>query len=285
VAFYDYLPTFAELAGLAATDFPEGVDGVSLAPTLLGHLRQSMRDGLYFEGYAYRPNEPPSQIARVGDSKLLKLRDGTVELYDLAKDPGETRNLADDPQFADERATLLEFIDRQHTPMAAQLAVNPPRVGTSAAQRDGVIAHGVRPPDGKRAWLLPAAVDAAGEPAPLAHGNQRPMTLYLDDLQADRYVVTLAVVRTADEAPVLELRLAGVSGHVYYSGSLDCRDASRTAPQDMPCTLRPTRLSPSPADVAKDLGAPLQLAISVGEKTAAVRLHGARVAMVGAQNP
>jgi arylsulfatase A-like enzyme len=84
-AFWDLLPTFAELAGVRAP----AVDGVSVVPTLLGQeVRQTARDTLYWEA-------APQQAVRQGDWKAYRPAPGQpVELYDLSKDIGETTNLA-----------------------------------------------------------------------------------------------------------------------------------------------------------------------------------------------
>ena len=46
-AFWDILPTFAELAGIGA---PEPIDGISMVPTLLGRGEQEKHKYLFFVG-------------------------------------------------------------------------------------------------------------------------------------------------------------------------------------------------------------------------------------------
>ncbi|HUR56216.1 MAG TPA: arylsulfatase, partial [Opitutaceae bacterium] len=84
--FADLWPTFAELAGARA---PAGGDGVSIAPTLLGQAaKQKPRDHHYWEA-------APAQAVRRGDWKLFRAAtDRTPELYNLASDIGETKNVA-----------------------------------------------------------------------------------------------------------------------------------------------------------------------------------------------
>jgi arylsulfatase A len=85
-AFWDMMPTFAELAGAPA---PKDTDGLSLAPTLLGTPnRQQTRDYLYWEFQG-------RQAVRLGNWKAVRLNPtGPIDLYNLGTDPGETTNVA-----------------------------------------------------------------------------------------------------------------------------------------------------------------------------------------------
>ena len=87
-AFWDFLPTLAELVG---QNLPEAGDGISFAPTLLGVPGQREHSHLYWEfherGFA--------QAVRFGDWKAIKRGpDAAVELFDLGHDLGETVDLA-----------------------------------------------------------------------------------------------------------------------------------------------------------------------------------------------
>lgn len=87
-AFWDYLPTACELAGVAA---PDSIDGISYAPTLRGG-RQERHDVLHWE---FDMNRTVKRAARIGKWKLVQPgTDKPWELYDLSKDIGEARNLA-----------------------------------------------------------------------------------------------------------------------------------------------------------------------------------------------
>ena len=89
--FEDWLPTLLELAG-APSAIPEGTDGTSFAPTLLGK-KQAPREFLYRE----TPGYGGQQSVRVGDWKAVRQRlnpgprarfePGAIELYDLAARP------------------------------------------------------------------------------------------------------------------------------------------------------------------------------------------------------
>ncbi|HEY3440515.1 MAG TPA: arylsulfatase [Paludibaculum sp.] len=86
-AFWDFLPTAAEVAGVEA---PGGLDGVSIVPTLLGQ-RQKAHDYFYWEFH----ESGFDQAVRTGDWKgVRKGPRAPVELYDLAADVGERTNVA-----------------------------------------------------------------------------------------------------------------------------------------------------------------------------------------------
>ena len=86
-ALWDLLPTLVDIAGGTV---PKDRDGVSMKQVLL--TGQSVpRDPLYWEFY----EGGFSQAVRKDDWKLVKTTTGSLELYDLKTDEGETRNLAE----------------------------------------------------------------------------------------------------------------------------------------------------------------------------------------------
>lgn len=113
VISYDLLPTIADLAG-AKEMLPEDLDGRSFRSLLSDPQATITRppEGLIFHFPHYNVvglNEPHSAI-RVGDYKLLKFTSsGRSLLFDVADDPGESRDLAKDkPQLASTLDSKLE---------------------------------------------------------------------------------------------------------------------------------------------------------------------------------
>jgi arylsulfatase A-like enzyme len=100
-AAFDLPPSLLRIAGVPA---PAGVafDGEEIADTLLGKSEASRRAPLFWRRPPDRKNQPAFGIGiqrdlamREGDWKLLCDYDGSnSELYDLAKDRGETTNVA-----------------------------------------------------------------------------------------------------------------------------------------------------------------------------------------------
>lgn len=88
-AFWDFLPTCAEIAGV---ETPAGLDGNSYLPTLLGkNDEQQQHEYLYWEFH----ERGTQQAVRMGNWKGIRLKQGSpLELYDLAADPGEQENVA-----------------------------------------------------------------------------------------------------------------------------------------------------------------------------------------------
>jgi arylsulfatase A-like enzyme len=90
-AFWDVLPTLAEIAGAQS---PAEIDGISLVPTLVGESQagraQQQHDYLYWEfgegGFV--------QALRAGRWKGIRPLDRPLELYDLRTDLGESRDVA-----------------------------------------------------------------------------------------------------------------------------------------------------------------------------------------------
>jgi arylsulfatase len=110
-AFWDVLPTLTEIAG---AETPKEIDGLSIAPTLLGKGEQKKHDFFYWEF----PSYGGQQAVRQGDWKAVRQNltkgKGETELYNLADDIGEKNNLAaKQPEIV---AKLEKIMKEQHTP-------------------------------------------------------------------------------------------------------------------------------------------------------------------------
>jgi arylsulfatase A len=111
-AFWDVMPTVADLAGLKS---PENIDGISFLPTLLGQEGQQKHDYLYWEFH----EKGGRQAVRKDNWKLVRYQvlnadKTTTELYDLNTDLGEETNVASQhPEVVKE---LLELMAHARTP-------------------------------------------------------------------------------------------------------------------------------------------------------------------------
>lgn len=111
-AFWDMMPTFADLSKTKAV---ENTDGISILPTLLGKPGQKQHDYLFWEFH----EQGGKMAVRQGDWKGIRLNVNRpeqlrFELYDLSKDLHEDHNIADQyPQIAEE---LNAIMDKAHVP-------------------------------------------------------------------------------------------------------------------------------------------------------------------------
>jgi arylsulfatase A-like enzyme len=102
IAFWDVLPTLAEIAGQPA---PAGIDGISFLPALLGRGVQRQHEYFYWEfherGFA--------QAVRMNQWKgVRKSGKAKLELYDLSQDLGETHDVAEaNPAIAKKLQTYM----------------------------------------------------------------------------------------------------------------------------------------------------------------------------------
>lgn len=110
-AFYDWMPTLSEIAGIAP---PEGIDGISFKPTLLGEDTQQQHEFLYWEFPSYKGQ----QAVRMGNWKGIRknIFEGNmkVELYDLSVDSLESNDLAG--QFPEIVQEIEQIMIREHQP-------------------------------------------------------------------------------------------------------------------------------------------------------------------------
>jgi uncharacterized sulfatase len=88
----DLLPTFCDMVAAPLPSQP--LDGLSLTPLLRDPGARLDRDAIYFHYPHYHHSRPAGAI-RSGNWKLIEFLDeGTLELYDLSRDVGESHNLA-----------------------------------------------------------------------------------------------------------------------------------------------------------------------------------------------
>ncbi|MDZ7370111.1 MAG: arylsulfatase [candidate division KSB1 bacterium] len=108
-AFWDFLPTLADLAGISA---PPNIDGVSFAPILLGKEKAQRRhEFLYWE---FHEGPASQQAVRWGKWKGIRHDpNGAMELYDLSIDSGETRNVA--AEHPDVVEAIVNIMQRART--------------------------------------------------------------------------------------------------------------------------------------------------------------------------
>jgi len=112
-AFWDFLPTCADLAHFKA---PEGIDGISMVPALLGNSgKQKKHEFLYWEFH----EQGKKQAVRMGSYKAVRLNvaenpNGPLELYNLTDDIAERHNIADrHPEII---ARIKKYLKTARTP-------------------------------------------------------------------------------------------------------------------------------------------------------------------------
>lgn len=102
-AFWDLLPTLAEVAGAKA---PADVDGLSFVPALQGRKLPD-RPYLYWEFH----EAGFSQAVRLKQFKGVRRRNlrAPIEVYDVVADPGETKDIAAaQPEIAKKIASIMK---------------------------------------------------------------------------------------------------------------------------------------------------------------------------------
>ena len=113
-AFWDVMPTVADLAGVQA---PEQIDGISFLPTLLGQRNQKKHNYLYWEFH----EQGGRQAIRKEDWKLVRYKvldtvNITTELYNLRIDLEEKNNVAAaHPEVVKELLDQLKIIRDPNT--------------------------------------------------------------------------------------------------------------------------------------------------------------------------
>jgi len=107
----DLAPTILAAARAAA---PPRMQGADFAPLYLSERKPAWRDEFYYEHAIVRSKEfiPASEAVVRRDAKYLNWPDfAHEELFDLAADPQEERNLAADPARAAQKAELRRKLE------------------------------------------------------------------------------------------------------------------------------------------------------------------------------
>ena len=110
-AAWDIFPTFCDLAG---AEHPEGLDGISVMPTILGNGKQKQHEYLYWEF----PERRGQQAVRLGDWKGVRdsTRDGNlkIRLFNLKEDVTEESDLSvQNPEIV---KRMEDIMAREHIP-------------------------------------------------------------------------------------------------------------------------------------------------------------------------
>lgn len=146
----DLFPTIAQLASVGEP-LPKALEGGSLAPVLAGTASGSVKrpraeSVVHFPHYDKDTIGPASAIL-LGDFKLIRVyENGSLRLFDLANDPGESRDLAGDmPEKA-------QRLDRQLSDYRAAVGAQMP---TPNPSYDPGKASTTRQRTGKRCQKVP----------------------------------------------------------------------------------------------------------------------------------
>lgn len=90
IAFQDMLPTFASLSG---SKIKPAVDGLNITTALFGG-KPTARPGHLYWDYGHCRGSQYAQAVRLGDWKGIRQRGDQIALYNLARDLGETTDVA-----------------------------------------------------------------------------------------------------------------------------------------------------------------------------------------------
>lgn len=212
-AFWDFPDTACELAGI---DGPAESDGISIAPTLLGRGEQKQHENLYWEFY----ERGGKQAVRQGDWKAVRLnlisdRNGPIELYNLANDLGEEKNIAD--SHPDIVAKMAKIMENEHTPST---------IASFRPKRSGKKTNGRRIKSGKvlkkKNWTIVEVDSESGFNGKLVKNiiDNKPNTYWHTQWQADSpqhphyFVIDLGKPRTITGFRILNRQDGNSNGNV-----------------------------------------------------------------------
>jgi len=164
VASIDFYPTILEITGLTGNAAHNAnVDGLSLVPVLRDPGATLSRDALYFHYPHYYQTTSPVSAVRARDWKLLEyFEDNHVELYRLADDLSESKDLS-----ADAPARARQLRDALHSWRASVNASMPkpnPNVRSIVATLYGTSPPAPLAPPSRRCWLPGRSPPARAQP-------------------------------------------------------------------------------------------------------------------------
>jgi choline-sulfatase len=184
VEMVDLLPTILHLMGLPV---PPGLDGIDLVPLILRKPGAKAHDVVFSE---YLENEEAMvRTARykliIGTGRRLR-RDGYqtalpmrlpgpyMRLYDLVVDPGEAKDLSDDPSHASIKEELLGRMVERMVTTRDGLEPVPPGLSRLEAihwclvPRDRMDTHERKPPPSSASITVPVGKIDRGDTSPKA---------------------------------------------------------------------------------------------------------------------
>jgi len=130
----DLFPTLVAMAGLSSQTQPP-VDGLDISSLLVDPTGVIPSRDLFFHYPHYYPTTSPVSAIRSGDWKLLEYyEDEHVELYNLASDPREMHNVAEDNP--EQVSRLRDALHRWCRDVRAQMPEpNPAKSGTAPKEK------------------------------------------------------------------------------------------------------------------------------------------------------
>ena len=127
----DLLPTFCAMVGAELPNQP--IDGVSLLSSLRDSEHVLDRESIYFHYPHYHHSRPAGAI-RSGDWKLIEFfEEGNVELYNLAADISESKNVAD--QHPDRIRSMQAALARWRKDVGARMPEENPKHDAAKADQ------------------------------------------------------------------------------------------------------------------------------------------------------
>jgi len=127
------LDTFVTVPGMLGLPLPPSVkqEGADFSPLLLGQKIEGWRDTLYGQFDVHNTGLAFMRMIRTAEWKLVRhhFTNFLDELYDLKNDPGETKNLYNDPKYREVRESLQQRLTKW------QQSINDPLLGKTLPNR------------------------------------------------------------------------------------------------------------------------------------------------------